>query len=135
MSFSTRSALKVLLAIMAVLVGLSRLAVLFATSWIASFSAMHGFFSGSAVGLFLKFVGALALGLGYLLAQAARDPERYLAVIDVFAFLLIVGAILDVYAALTPALGPPFLARVIWGRAVLRLVIAGLVIAWRPHQS
>jgi hypothetical protein len=135
MSFSTRSELKVLLAIMAVLVSLSGLAVLFVTSWIVSFSAMRGLFSGSAVELVLKFVGVLAVGLGYLLSQAARDPVRYVAVIDVFALVLIVGAILDVYAALTLELRPPLLTGVIGGRAVLRLVIAGLVIAWRPRQS
>jgi len=137
MASSTRShaVLKVLLGIMAVLIILSGLAVLFATSWILSLGAMRGLFGGSAVGLVFKFVGALALGLGYLLYQAARDPLRYVAVIDVVAFLLIVGAIIDVYAALTHALGPPFPPGLIWGRAIFRLAIAVLVIAWRPRQG
>ncbi len=137
MASSARShtALKVLLGIMAALVILSGLAVLFATPWILGLSASRGLFGGSAIGLVFRFVGALAVGLGYLLYQAARDPMRYVAVIDVFAFLLIVGAIIDVYAALTLALGPSFLRGLIWGRAIFRLAIAALVIAWRPRES
>jgi hypothetical protein len=126
--------LRVLLGVMAALIALSGFIVLLATSWVLGLSVMRDFFGGSAIGLVFKFVGALALGLAYLLFHAALDPQRYVAVIDVFAFLLIVGAIIDMYVALTYAPVPPFLPGFVWGRAVLRLVIAALVIAWRPRR-
>ena len=127
--------LRVLLGVLAVVVGLGGLVTLLGASWLLGLDAMRGLLSGSAIGLVLRFVGALALGLGYLLYQAARDPVRYAAVIDVFAFLLIVGAIIDVYAALTHLVGGPFLPAVIWGRAALRIAIAIVLIAWRPRAG
>jgi hypothetical protein len=96
---------------------------------------MRGLFGGNAIELLFKFVGAVLVGFAYLLYHAARDPVRYVAVIDVFAFVVIAGVITDVYAALTYAPSPPFLRWLIWGRALLRLVIAALLITWQPGKT
>jgi len=127
-------ALEVLLGIMAMLLSLSGLGVLLGASWILRLSVVQGILAGTGVGLLFRFVGALVLGLGYLLYQAARDPVRYVAVIDVLVFVLIVGTIMDVYAGMTHVLGPSVPVGFVWGRAVLRAVLAVCVIAWRPHQ-
>src|SRR5262249_7990500 len=128
-------ALRGLLGVMAAVVTLGGLLALIGTSWILDLGAMRGLLSGSAAGLFLRFVGVLALSLAYLLYQAARDPERYVAVIDAFVFVLIAGAMIDVYAALTHMVAGAFLPGLVWGRAAFRLIVAVSLIAWRPRGA
>jgi len=128
--------LTILLWVLAALIVVAGLLVIFATAWFLGLVQSSEWFGASPlVPLLFKFLGVLALGLGYLVSCAARDPVRYVAVIDVMAFFAIVGAIIDAIAALNHVYGPLFPAGALWARAIVRLIIAVLLIAWRPRQT
>lgn len=129
------AALSALLWVIAVLVLAGGLLILFATPLIIGLvlPGLPVFSAGAALPMLFKYIAVLALAFAYLLAQAARDPVRYVAVVDVMAFLAIAAAIVDVAAAVTHAW--PMHTGLIWARAVVRLIVAALLIAWRPRRS
>jgi hypothetical protein len=83
----------------------------------------------------LKEMGGVMLMVSVLLFLAARDPVRNVAILDA----LIVGLCI---LAITPLLSlkmldfgtlyPPYL---IWGRALVRLVLAGVLFYARPREA
>jgi hypothetical protein len=83
----------------------------------------------------LKGLGGVMIMLSAMLFSAARDPARNVAILDA----LIVGLCI---LAITPLLSlkmldfgnlyPPYL---IWGRALLRLVLAGVLFYARPRGT
>ena len=82
----------------------------------------------------LKEMGGVMLMLSVMLFLAARDPARNVAILDA----LIVGLCI---LAITPLLSlkmldfgrlyPPYL---IWGRALVRLALAALLLYARPRE-
>jgi len=83
----------------------------------------------------LKELGGVMLMLSVMLFLAARDPARNVAILDA----LIVGLCI---LAITPLLSlkmlnfgslyPPYL---IWGRALVRLILAGVLFYARPQET
>ena len=83
----------------------------------------------------LKEMGGVMLMISVMLFLAARDPARNVAILDA----LIVGLCI---LAITPLLSlkmlnfgslyPPYL---IWGRALVRLILAGVLFYARPRET
>ncbi len=89
-------------------------------------------FSAGFAGVMLKVFGVIALFGAYLLYAASRDPVRYVAVIDAFAFLLLAVAAIDVYALVVVHL--TFAPWVIL-RTVVRVALAIALIVLRPRGA
>lgn len=105
-----------------------------ASGWILSFApaALPFASSGYAVAL-LKAIGIIAIALSYLVCAAARDPVRYVAVIDALIFVLIAAAVLNVYALGQLHLGAYYPPAYLIVRAAIQLLIAAALIAMRPR--
>jgi hypothetical protein len=133
---SSYAALRGLLTVLCVLVALAALLALFGTAWL-----LHTFLPAASVEtsawLFIisKFLSVLAFMLSYLLFAAARDPERYVAVIDAFAGALILLSIVDVYGLVALNFGALYPAWAILLRAAFRLALGVALIALRPRVS
>ncbi|MDQ6768306.1 MAG: hypothetical protein M3Z41_10905 [Candidatus Eremiobacteraeota bacterium] len=127
-------ALRTLLRIIAILASIAGLFVLFGSGLIASFLMTNWQFAPPSFDtVLLRFVAAIPLALAYLAFAASRDPVRYVAVIDVLAFLFIVGAAVDMYAFLAWHVAPFNLAAFVIARTIVRLAIALTLIALRPR--
>lgn len=127
--------LKILLGFIAAIIFLGGVILLFATPWLLHKLPTWWLAPSGPPIVVAKFLGILAFGCSYLLYSASRDPQRYVAVIDAFAFVLIVGTALDIYATFALGFATYFPASLIWGRVIVRLVIAALLIIWRPRRA
>jgi hypothetical protein len=80
--------------------------------------------------MLLMVFGVVAIGFGYLIYLASRNPVRYVGVLDALTFLLIAGALLGLYVTFAlHALGGP----VAWVGAVARVALAVILLALRPR--
>ena len=128
--------LSTLLYALSVLEALAGLILLFATNWALSLVPANLALGDTGfVMIFLKAIGIVALALGYLLCVAARDPARYIAIIDTLAFLLVASAALNVYALTAMHLDKYYPANYMLVRIVVQLVLAGAIIALRPKAT
>lgn len=126
-------ALRRLLFALAMLEGIGGLVVLLGSSWVLSLiPATLRFAAPGLDSELLKVFGAVALTLAYLLYSASRDPVRYVAVVDGFAFLLIAVAGIDLYSAVFHT-GPELAAWLTATRVVARLLLASALLALRPR--
>ena len=83
----------------------------------------------------LKDAGGLALMLAVLLWLAARDPERNVAIVDGLIAglcILAVTPLISLWMTEIRNLYPEYL---IWGRSVVRLLIAAVLFWLRPGES
>lgn len=128
--------LRVLLFIIAGLEGVAGVALLFATGWVLSFEPrlLLGPFSAFLVAL-LKGTGILALAIGYLLCVTARDPVRYVAIVDALTFILAAAAALNFYAVFSLHLGAFYPASYLLVRGVIQLFTAVALFALRPREA
>ncbi len=86
--------------------------------------------------LFLvKEMGGAILMFSVLLFLAARDPERNVAVIDAFIAGLCILALTPLWALRTTEIGTLYAGPLIWGRSVVRLAVAGLLLYLRPRRA
>ena len=132
----THKALRALLLIFAILLALGGLLLIASSSFFASMAPAILQCPPSAFYLVaLKFIGIFALALSYLSFVASRDPVRYAAFIDAFAFLLIAAALLDLYASFVLHLAPFFTGWFVIVRSIVRIGIAIVFIALRPRQA
>lgn len=128
--------LSTLLYALSVLEALAGLILLFATNWALSLVPANLALGDSGfVMIFFKAIGIVALALGYLMCVAARDPVRYLAVIDTFVGLLVASAILNVYALTAMNLGKYYPANYMIVRIVVQVFLAAAVLALRPKAA
>ncbi|HET9392451.1 MAG TPA: hypothetical protein VFO29_02840 [Candidatus Rubrimentiphilum sp.] len=128
--------LSTLLYALSVLEALAGLILLFATNWALSLvPANLALGDSDFVMIFFKAIGIVALALGYLLCVAARDPVRYLAIIDTLIALLVASAILNVFALTAMHLGKYYPANYMLVRIVVQLVLAAAVFALRPKTA
>lgn len=127
--------LKVLLFIIAGVEGVAGIALLFATGWVLSFAPhmLAGPFSAFLVAL-VKGTGILALAIGYLLCVAARDPVRYVAILDALIFILLAAAALNVYGVFSLHLGAFYPAPYLLGRGATQLFLAIVLFSLRPRE-
>ena len=134
-SANSHRALRILLLILSVVAGLGGLLVLFGTGFIASKAPTIWFAAPGFADLFLKFAGIVAITMAYLAYTASRDPVRYVAFIDAFAFLLIAAAVLDVYGLVVIHTSPFYPAGYVVGRSIVRLALAFVLVALRPRGT
>ncbi len=128
--------LSTLLYALSVVEALAGLILIFGSSWVLSMAPGILTLADSAfLSIFFKAIGVLALGLGYLLCVTARDPARYVAVIDMLTFVLIASAILIGYALAVMHLGRYFPANYIVARIVIQVILAAVLIAMRPKAA
>ena len=81
----------------------------------------------------IKELGGVMLMVSAMLFFAARDPARNVAIIDAFIVGLCVLSVTAVLSAkLLDGLYPSFL---IWGKAVIRLALAALLLYVRPRGT
>ena len=86
--------------------------------------------------LFLvKELGGLMLMLSVLLWLAARDPARNVAILDALTAGLFILAITPLVSLQTLDLGTLYPAYLIWGRSLVRLVLAILLLYVRPRAG
>jgi len=132
----THRALRVILWIVSIVEALASLVLVFASNWIVGYLPVP--LSPIGVGILLtllKSIGIVGLALAYLFWHAGRDPERYLAVVDALAFILVAAAGLEMYALAFLHVGlfyPPLYLVV---RAVVQLVLAAVIVALRPKRA
>jgi len=135
-SVQSNKGLSTLLYALSVLEALAGLILIFGSHWVLSMTPNSlalpdtGFMT-----VFLKALGIFALGLGYLMCVAARDPSRYVAVIDTLVFILIASAILIGYALVAMHLDRYFPANYVVIRIVIQVILAIVLIVMRPKAA
>lgn len=129
-------ALRIVLFVISAIEAVAGLVLVFATSSVLGFTPVNAALVNSGFMLtLLKAIGILALSLAYLLCAAARDPVRYIAIVDAFAFLLIASALLEVYALVALHVGSFLPGTYLIGRAIVQLALALVLIALRPKAG
>jgi hypothetical protein len=129
-------ALRMLLFAISAIEGLAGIVLLFATGWVLALAPPNlGLLSSSVVLALVKAIGIIALALGYLLCAAARDPVRYIAVIDALVFILVAAAALNVYAVAVLHVGWFYPAPYLIVRAIVQLALALALVALRPKGA
>jgi hypothetical protein len=83
----------------------------------------------------LKEMGAVMLMLSVLLVLAARDPARNLAILDALTVGLCILATTPLVSLQMTDLGKLYPAYLIWGRSLLRLMLAGVLFWVRPREA
>ena len=111
------------------------LMLLFASSWVLSMGHPLLGFGGEAVALaFIKAIGVSVLGFAYLTCVAARDPVRYVAIIDTLIFLALAAVVLNLYTIAYLHISP-YYTLYLMGRTVIQLAIGIALIALRPKRA
>jgi len=83
----------------------------------------------------LKEMGGMMLMLSVMLFLAARDPARNVAILDALTVGLFVLAITPLLSLRMTDIGRLYPAYVIWGRSLVRLVLAGVLFCVRPREA
>jgi hypothetical protein len=127
--------LTILLYVISALQGFAGLMLLFASSWVLTMGhPILGFGRAAAEISFLKAIGVVVLAFSYLTCVAARDPVRYVAVIDALIFLVLAAVVLNVYTIAYLHISP-FYSLYLMGRTVVQLAIGIALIAMRPKRT
>lgn len=128
--------LRILLYVISAIEGIAGVALLFATGWVLSFapSMLALPYTGFVFAL-VKGIGILALALGYLLCVTARDPVRYVAVIDTLIFVALAAAALNIYAVIALHLGSLYPSPYLIARAAIQVAIAVALFSLRPRAT
>ncbi len=126
-------ALRILMLFFAVVEVLAAVLVLFGSGWLMSLLPLGLHVEGPLTLVLLRVLAAIALALGYLAYVASRDPVRYIAVVDTFAFLLIATAVIDIFSLMGPA--PLFGAKIVVAREAVRVLLAIALIWLRPRGA
>ena len=82
----------------------------------------------------LKEMGGVMIMLSVMLFLAARDPARNLAILDALIVGLCVLAITPLLSLKMLDIGKLYPAYFIWGRALVRLVLAMVLLYVRPRE-
>ncbi|HEV3153818.1 MAG TPA: hypothetical protein VGZ02_08455 [Candidatus Baltobacteraceae bacterium] len=128
--------LRVLLYAGAVVEAVAGVVLIFATEWVLSSAPKILVFpySGYVVAL-VKGVGILVLALAYLLCVTARDPVRYVAVLDTLAFICFAAAALNVYGVVALHLGMFYPGPYLLVRAAFQVALGVAIVAMRPKRA
>src|SRR6266404_464441 len=89
------------------------------------------------LGIFSLFtaVGGLILMLSVMLFFAYRDPARNVAILDALAVGLCILAFTPLWSLYTLDVRQLYPSYLIWGRSIVRLVVAALLFYSRPQES
>ena len=83
----------------------------------------------------LKEMGGTVLMLSVMLFFASRDPERNVAIIDALIVGLCILALTPLVSLYTLDVRSLYPAYLIWGRALVRLALAGVLYYLRPREA
>ena len=83
----------------------------------------------------VKEVGGLTLTFSLLLWFASRDPVRNVAILDALIVGLCVLAVTPLLSLWTTEIRTLYPAYLIWGRSVVRLVVAAVLFWLRPREG
>jgi len=126
--------LRIILFVVAAICAVGAIVLCFATSWVLTFGTTPPPSNGFEDAL-VKGFGVFVLALGYLLCVAARDPVRYVAVVDAFIFILLAGAVLNVYGVVALGLGAYYPAGYLVARAIAEIILAAVLFWLRPKAG
>ena len=127
--------LKALLYVISALQGVAGLMLLFASDWVLTMGhPLLGLGGATLAVAFLKAIGIIVLGFSYLTCVAARDPVRYIAVVDTLIFLVLAAVVLNLYTIAFLHISP-YYTFYLMGRTVIQLVIGIALIALRPKRA
>ena len=129
---STR-ALSIVLYVMSLIEALAGITLIFGSTWVLGFVLPPTAADAGLFVLMLKGLGILAIGLGYMLCVAARDPVRYVAVIDTFIFFLFAAGILNIYADVALGAWAYFPSTYLLARGVFQIALGVALLALRPR--
>jgi hypothetical protein len=82
----------------------------------------------------LKEMGGMMLMLSVMLYLAARDPARNVAILDALIVGLLILAITPLLSLKMTDIGKLYPAYLIWGRSLVRLVLAMVLLYVRPRE-
>ena len=85
--------------------------------------------------LVTKEMGGFILMLSVMLFFAYRDPARNVAILDALAVGLCILAFTPLWSLYTLDIRQLYPSYLIWGRSVVRLVLAALLFYLRPQES
>ena len=83
----------------------------------------------------LKEMGGMMLLLSVMLFLASRDPARNVAILDALTVGLFVLATTPLLSLKMTDIGKLYPAYLIWGRSLVRLVLAGVLLYVRPREG
>jgi len=83
----------------------------------------------------LKEMGGIMLMLSVMLFLASRDPARNVAILDALTVGLFVLATTPLLSLKMTDIGKLYPAYLIWGRSLVRLVLAGVLLYVRPREG
>jgi len=126
--------LRVILFVLSAICGAGAVVLGFATNWVLAIGTMPPPSNAVEYAL-VKGFGLFILALGYLLCVAARDPARYVAVIDALIIILLGGAVLNVYCVVALGLGAYYPAGYLIARAILEVILATIIFGLRPRAG
>lgn len=134
MGTSNLNGLRVLLYALSAIDALAGIALLFATSLVLSTSPkLFALSNAGFVVAVVKGVGILVIAFAYLLCVAARDPVRYVSVIDTLIFILLAAAALNLYAIAGLHIGSVYPSAYLIVRAGFQILLAAGIFALRPR--
>ena len=135
MTTANHRALRILLGIVCLLTTLGGVAMILGNRTLISWMFMHPPSSEISVLLLavIKEMGGVLLMMSLMLFFATRDPARHVAIIDALIFGVCVLAVTPLLSLYTLDLDRLYPAYLIWGRSVLRLVFAALLLWLRPR--
>lgn len=130
-------ALSIGLRVVSVLIAVGGLLMIFSSKPLVLFVFMHPPESEVSTLLLalLKEMGGVMLMLSVLLRLAARDPARNVAILDALILGLFILAITPLVSLQMTDLGKLYPAYLIWGRSLVRLVLAGVLLWVRPQEA
>ena len=82
----------------------------------------------------LKEMGGMMLLLSVMLFLASRDPARNVAILDALTVGLFILAITPLLSLKMTDIGKLYPAYLIWGRALVRLLLARVLLYVRPRE-
>ena len=125
------------LRIVSVLIGVGGLLMIFSSRPLILWVFMHPPESEVSTLLLalLKEMGGMMLLLSVMLFLASRDPARNVAILDALIVGLFVLAITPLLSLKMTDIGKLYPAYLIWGRALVRLVLAGVLLWVRPRAA
>lgn len=134
MKTANHRALRILLGIICLLTTLGGVVMILGNRTLISWMFMHPPTSEISVLLLavIKEMGGVLLMISLMLFFVVRDPVRHVAIIDAIIFGVCVLAVTPLLSLYTLDLGRLYPGYLIWGRSILRLVFAALLLWLRP---
>jgi hypothetical protein len=83
----------------------------------------------------LKEMGGIVLMVSAMLFLASRDPERNPAIVDGLIVGLVILAVTPLFSLYTLDIQRVYPGHLIWGRSVIRLVLAGFFLYLRRRDG